>query len=203
MATITVDAGKLGAVIKADCKRLPDVMRQALYAAAQRGRSHLVSVSPVDRGVLKNAWRIATIFGGFEVINDAPYAGVIERGARPHTISEEGMESLTAWVYRKILLGTTKKAKQAAVKRARAKLRRRESYSKGFVGPKQSAAAVAQTDLMKEARRIAEAIRRKIEKFGQEGQYQVRDSMPLLTKILGTMIAEKLTAYYAKGGGAK
>lgn len=68
--------------------------------AAHRGRTLLVRKSPVDRGNFKNAWRVRTIAGGAEIQNDAPYAGIIELGARPHPVSREGIEALTGWARR-------------------------------------------------------------------------------------------------------
>lgn len=81
-------------------KKAPHVMERASYLAAQRGRTLLVGKSPVDRGQFKNAWTVRRTKTGVDVINDAPYAGIIELGARPHPVSQEGIEALVGWVWR-------------------------------------------------------------------------------------------------------
>ncbi len=83
-------------------------IREAVMAGARRGargaRAVLVIRSPKDRGNFKAAWRSKSFLRKSgeiaRVSNDAPYAGIIERGARPHGVNKEGREALFHWVRR-------------------------------------------------------------------------------------------------------
>lgn len=184
MATIKVAPGKLGAVIKADGKNLPKVAMLAMRKAAARGAAHLASKTPVDRGMLKNAWRVvklaSAIGGGYEILNDAPYAGVVERGIRPgQKFGRAAFDAIKAWVIRKILV-----AKAPGQKKPRA-------------GSKAGAAMDAEADA------ITWAIIKKLEKFGRAGKFFIKAELPDLTVVLTGMIVDEITAYFAKGGGTK
>lgn len=109
--SIVIESGQLGARLRSDANGLPKVIQRVMFSAAQRGRAFIVSKSPVDRGILKNAWRIVKMSDGVELINDQPYAGVMEQGARPFKIGRAGLDSLTAWVLRKIMSGEMKRSK--------------------------------------------------------------------------------------------
>lgn len=99
------------------------------------GKRHLVPKTPVDRGDLRRSWRVirgATPTRGGDAIpaqlaNDAPHAGIIEGGARPHSVSREGRDSLLRWVrahfpgesetgQRRIVWGIVKKLKREGQK---------------------------------------------------------------------------------------
>ena len=89
-------------------------VQSGLRDAAHFGRALLVrqtdQLGKVDQGQFRNSWRVAKegappTAGGFQdyqIVNDAPYAGIIERGARPHPVSPEGIEALTHWARRKL-----------------------------------------------------------------------------------------------------
>lgn len=104
-------------VIRAD--QIDDVIRRtnsavfrAIVAGAKRGalkgERHIVPRTKVDRGDLRRSWRVirrSVTRGSREseaaqLINDAPHAGIIEGGARPHAVSREGVESIKGWVRR-------------------------------------------------------------------------------------------------------
>jgi hypothetical protein len=104
--SIVIESSQLGARLRSDANELPGVIQRAMFSAAQRGKAFIVSKSPVDRGILKNAWRVVKMSDGVMLINDQPYAGVMEQGARPFKISREGREALAAWVMRKLLNGS-------------------------------------------------------------------------------------------------
>jgi hypothetical protein len=71
---------------------------------AHGARGVLVRLTPKDRGQLKAGWRSRGFPEGktevARVSNDAPYAGVVELGARPHQMSMEGRVALAGWVRR-------------------------------------------------------------------------------------------------------
>lgn len=64
-------------------------------------------VPPVFDGAYRAAWRVDETEGGVEVVNDMPYASVIERGARPENIKvgRKMIDALTEWARRKGLTG--------------------------------------------------------------------------------------------------
>ena len=101
MANVSIKMGGLSARIKADVKARGDSIKKAEKAAALRGRNHLVSITPVDMGVMRAAWQVRDGGDGVEIENDAPHAGIIERGARPHKVSQAGREALADWARRK------------------------------------------------------------------------------------------------------
>lgn len=74
---------------------------------AERAKGILIRRTPTDTGRMRNSWKVRSTGarrGGlreYELINDAPYAGVIEHGARPHSVNREGVAAITAWARRK------------------------------------------------------------------------------------------------------
>ena len=56
--------------------------------------------------MLKAAWKERSGGTGartvLTVLNDAPYAGIVEHGARPHQVSLEGRAALAGWARRNI-----------------------------------------------------------------------------------------------------
>lgn len=102
-----MNEAQVSARIRADAKGAPKAVFRAMFSAAQRGKAFLVQESPVDRGILRNAWKIIKLSSIQEVqlVNDQPYAGVMERGARPFKISRTGIEALQGWVLRKLKSG--------------------------------------------------------------------------------------------------
>ena len=116
MSTIKLTPGQLAVTLRGHVKRMPAAARRGLQLAAHRSRSYLVQAMPVDTGLLKNAWKVFQHEMGTlaaEVLNSQPYAGIIERGARPHPVSEEGRMALLLWVKRK--LGVTDEEEAKAI----------------------------------------------------------------------------------------
>lgn len=84
-------------------------LKAARREAAAASRTLLSRRTPVDTGQLKSSWHV-TKDG---VRNDAPHAGIIEKGARPHKVSYAGIQSLTEWAERQLGL-PPEKAKAVA-----------------------------------------------------------------------------------------
>lgn len=169
---------------------------QGALRAAHRGRALLVRESPKDQGQFKASWKVRAgsaaksgkrsmfrtfkglVGGGVrlaDVINDAPHAGIIEKGARPHRVSEEGIQALTDWVWRNLRdqLGVV----EGPVKRGsggRTKLVRDAK--------------------MRQARGIAEAIAWKLRTKGQDPQYIVRGNLALLWGMAEEEIHRRIDA---------
>lgn len=91
--TVKIAPGQLGAVLIASVKRHRAAIDRGIQKGAALGAGLLARKSPVDEGLFKNAWRAY----GNEIRNPAPYAGIIERGARPHL---PPLEPLLGWVER-------------------------------------------------------------------------------------------------------
>lgn len=68
-----------------------------LRNAARGSVAILAARSPKDTGQLKAGWKIRR---DTQVYNDAPHAGIIEEGARPHNVSYEGRRAILEWVGR-------------------------------------------------------------------------------------------------------
>lgn len=92
--------------LRARTKQIPKTIAQGMLAGAHRGRTFLVRRTPVDVGQMKNSWRVKPVLGGrrrtVELVNDAPHAGVIEAGARPHKVNAEGRAALERWAMRQL-----------------------------------------------------------------------------------------------------
>lgn len=80
---------------------------EGMRLGAERAKGILIRRTPTDTGRMRNSWKVRPTGmqrGGlreYELINDAPYAGVIEHGARPHSVNREGVSAITAWARRK------------------------------------------------------------------------------------------------------
>jgi hypothetical protein len=180
MSTFTIRPSEVASVLRAHAKSFPMAVKAGAGLAAQRGRTHLVRTSPVDTGMYKNSWVVLDLAMGMEsrvtLENNAPHAGIIELGARPHPVGRAGIEALTQWVKRKILRGAysgVRKNASAAPKRGRKLSATAQAYK-----------AQANWTLDDEAKKIAFAIAKKIEKEGQKPTYHLRDSIPKLRKFL-------------------
>jgi hypothetical protein len=111
--TISMTPRQLASVLKSQEKSLPRAVTKGLRSGARRGHAHMPSKTPVDQGQLHNSWQVRSgdrdargrflSTGGVpRLFNDAPHAGIVEQGARPHRVSPEGIEALTEWARRKL-----------------------------------------------------------------------------------------------------
>lgn len=224
MATVKISFDKLGHRLRSDAAGAPRVVKQAIFSGAQRGRSFIVGKSPVDRGILRNAWRVLKFEKGAILVNDQPYAGVMERGARPFKISPEGREALVGWVKRKILdggmgllVGSKRDRAQAiswAAKRQQMENRaanralRRGKYSRGRQGPLRDVSmrslrasvlgSIAILD--KEAEKIAWAIARKFARVGIQGRRFVWRNLEKLASLMQSEMTRFLSKFFNRQG---
>jgi len=118
VARIKVAPEDLGKALRKQALKVPKLVRKGARRAAQRARSLLVKRTPVGiSGHMKGAWKIVrqapTSKVLIELINDAPYAAIVEYGARPHPVSIEGQAAIALWAQRKLGL-TEAKAKGVA-----------------------------------------------------------------------------------------
>jgi len=111
---IRTTPGKLGALLRRRDNAARKAVQRATLRGAARGKALLARVSPTDLGQLRSSWEIKrtgmgisgtaaafTRSGTLAVLqNNAPHAGIVELGARPHPVSWEGFEAIYFWVYR-------------------------------------------------------------------------------------------------------
>ena len=149
----TIDMKKLSKELGKLQERIKKDIDLGVSRSTQRGRSLLVRKTPVDQGQAKAGWRATNNL----ITNSAPHIGILERGARPHKVSREGIESLTRWVMRVLTIRAKKKQSR-----------------------------------QKQARGVAFAIAKKIEKEGQKGTFFIEKTIPKISKILKQEVEEQL-----------
>lgn len=187
MATLTIDAKAIGARIRADHKGAPKAVDRAIFSGLQRGKAYIVGKTPVDRGILKNAWKVIRLStGGAELTNDQPYAGIMERGARPFKMSKEGVEALAGWVFRKILNGTIQ-VRKAGGKFSSLSGNKRHKH-------------LVKANLEEEALRIAYMIAKHFEKVGMKGKRFVWKELPKMAELMEKEINRSLDVFFNRPG---
>ena len=126
----------------------------------------------VHMGAFKLGWRVVQDAAGVDVVNDVPYAGVIELGRRPKRPGPP-LEPILEWVERKIVGGSSKTLKGAP----RADFgpgNRRGDVKRRFDAQKPKAG--------ESALEIAEAIRWSIHIKGTKPRFILRDSLDIVPK---------------------
>lgn len=105
MADIICTADQLGGLLEEHLRWDTAELRLVALEVAQRGISRAVrstnAVGAVDRGAFKAAWRAVAGTEGAELVNDTPYAGVIEYGRRPNRPGPP-LQPIIEWVHRKL-----------------------------------------------------------------------------------------------------
>lgn len=104
MSRAPVDINDLPGELKKREAELKKAIGRGIRNGVRRGRSLLVHRTPKDMGLLKASWRDTTARSldsvVTEIFNDAPYAGIVEEGARPHGVNAAGRLALTEWAER-------------------------------------------------------------------------------------------------------
>jgi hypothetical protein len=188
MAEIEISASQVGAALRSTDARIRKGVMNGLRVAAQRGRTVLVSRSPVDMGQFKGAWKVEKTLEGADVVNDAPHAGIIERGARPHAVSDVGVLAIEDWVRRHFHEQTRSVARQRKNYGSRAKYGKKST---------RTTAALEQQYVHELAMKIVWKLRTK----GQEPKWVVRDALPALSSWLDEEIKRALHLVSAGKGG--
>lgn len=193
--TIKVPPGQLGVFLKRQAKKFGDNVERGVRLGAERGRKLLRDKTPVYDGLMRAAWKVSAIPQGKGTLlsNDAPYAGVIEGGARPHGVSPEGKALIREWVRKKLTIVDGGKI-GPAMKGAGAGY----GIPKNNIGPwahKQQKArplTKLESGYGQEAEQIdaiVEAICHKIAMKGQPGKWIVRDNLGTLKRYVMDEIA--------------
>lgn len=137
--------------------------RAAILEAAHLGAEIVARAAPVDLGSLKTSVHVVETSKGALIVIDAPHAGIVEMGSRPHT---PPLGPLIAWVKRhRAAFGIEGRGTQ------------RDGRGRFTASPAVIAAA--------------RAIQRKIALYGTRPRYFVRNSIPALVRALGWSIAKR------------
>lgn len=105
MIRIELTLGQLPKLLQKHAAEAPAAIARGLMKAAVHAQADLKSAKePRDRGLFAAAWTISSASGNVVLHNSSPYAGILERGARPHAVSKAGREAIRAWVIRKGVL---------------------------------------------------------------------------------------------------
>ena len=105
---VSIKLPDINTIIEGATKQAREAIRAGTRAAARRLRANLVEHTPKNLGQLQGAWNDTASQPGSpnhqiaEVFNTAPYAGIVEEGARPHNVNQEGREAIALWVRRKL-----------------------------------------------------------------------------------------------------
>lgn len=172
----------------------------AMMRGAERGITLLKTKrTPVDTGIAKNAWQRS----GNSIVNHAPYIGILERGARPHAVSQEGIEAIAQWVWRhRMEFGLSPKPRQRVKRSEGSKLQRRirrkssareKARTTGLAGVMGMIATAA------EVMSIAHAIAWKIRHKGQKPLWIVRDVLKELAEFAGKEVMRELIKALKEG----
>lgn len=99
---IKIEPGDLSKMLRGEGERVREAIKLATKAAALKLKTYLVrqtdKLGITYQGVYKGGFRATDN----SVVNDAPHAGIVEMGARPHKVSKEGREAIKRWAMIKL-----------------------------------------------------------------------------------------------------
>ncbi len=117
MPTIHIRPQQLANALKREGKRVGKAIMMGSYRAAQRLKAHVANAIDekgiTDQGILKNSLRVVKTATGASLTTDAPHAGVVELGARPHKVGPVARAAIAAWCVRKLGLDPKDAARAA------------------------------------------------------------------------------------------
>lgn len=194
-----LDGGKISSDLAKIEKAIKQAGMRATRKAAHGAKAILVKRSPKDLGQLKASWRVGKSGGGgdtVEVFNDAPHAGIVEHGARPHPVSAEGRKAIREWVIRHFGFPGSKKRGT----------RRLVGENQVTVGCKVRGSRRT-ADMNAEIDRVVEGIIHKLNTKGQKPTFFVKNSMADIRALLEVELAAELAKVGRRGdvprGGGK
>lgn len=156
-----VPLGKLEQAMRKHGAEVEKALMKGLRSGAARAQADLkANKDPWDRGMYAGAWTLTDPSSRQIILsNSTPYAGIIERGARPHKIGKAGRAAIREWVIRKgILQAETKRGRMVRVTS-----RNKDRFESLIDG-------------------VVWAICKKIEKEGRKPMWVVRSRLPKFRK---------------------
>lgn len=158
MSAIQIPTAEAHKIFQRESAKIAKIGPRAAHRAAQKLRLYLRQrtdeLKITDLGSYKAGFQVV----GESVVNDAPHAGIVELGARPHPVSKEGVEAIARWVRRKLRITPTPPA--------------------GITPNVNNVSTRPRRPTVDEALQIAQAIAQKIRREGQAPRYVMRDSLP-------------------------
>lgn len=105
MSRAPIDIGRLPEELAKRERAIKEGILRGIRNGVRRGRAMLVLRTPKDMGLAKASWYDSSVGGPStgtvaEIWNSAPYAGILEEGARPHGVSAEGRLAIYEWARR-------------------------------------------------------------------------------------------------------
>lgn len=183
---IALEPNQLKPTLRRHAKATLKAVQRGIIRGAFAGERVLVKATPVDQGEMRRAWHVRKTGRKNQpavLINDAPYAGIIERGARPHKVGFAGWEQIYSWVYRH-------HAYFAATRTKKGRAKRMKKYVMEVTSQRSGAQAETGFDPVISA--ITWGIVKKIEKEGSRARFFVRDSIPELTVLTSQQVEKRL-----------
>lgn len=164
------DPAKAAAAQKLHEKEIRSRLKTAALDAALQTQAHVVPKGPRDTGLYANSWDVAKGLGDelARLVNDAPYAGIIELGARPY---RPPFTPIFEWV-----------------KRNAGKLGIANVPAGGTFG----GAASLNASQERAARAFAWGVVKSIEKYGLKPRYIMRNALPVAQAALKRAFEEHL-----------
>lgn len=197
--TVTMTETELGVRLRADAQGTPKAVLRAMFSAAQRGKAWIVGKTPVDRGILRNAWKVIklSIFQEVHLVNDQPYAGIVERGSRPFKISGAGIWALKGWVMRRMKAGDiypSGAGHRVTWARGWKKLLNKAKGQSQIT--KKRKIRISRSQMEKEAESIAYAIAKTFEKIGMKGKRFILQNLPILASLMDEEMKRSLSTFF-------
>lgn len=198
MATIRLKADQVGRELRARDRKMRQAVNRGVREAVHAGRYHMVRVTNAEdlvyKGQFKNSWDVRRSsrrhgFQSWDLANDAPHAGIIERGARPHPVSPEGRAAIMEWVARKVLGMRMSKQMRAFVSSA------------GASNPWSRRPGRRTREQLAQLQAITWGIVNRLKREGQQGRFIVRDNLDRLHEILLRMVERRVVAQANKPAG--
>lgn len=134
MATFQLDMRQFARDLERRVKEIPKEIKKGVVEGARKGKRTLQAANPRDTSKMADDWSVDVDEGekiAVTIKNDAPYAGIVEVGARPHGVNAEGLESIRQWAIRK--LGVTQEEAEQVAWAVAAKLKARGQKPTYFV----------------------------------------------------------------------
>lgn len=174
MATYRITPDKLGRALINEGHKTAKAYRRGVTRAAHRGKARLIAATKEKKvdylGQFRNSFQVDVRPEAVVLYNDAPHAGIIELGARPHPVSKEGIDAIAQWAKTKLMGGAPRHRRGPLTAKADARFAKRvDAYEA-------------------EARSIAFAIARKIGREGQRGRFIFRDELPTLARFVAVEV---------------